>query len=72
MPIDTRDLSRRNFLIGSAAASISVSFPSLASVSDESLSGLSCEVLVCGATPAGIAAAVTAARLGRKVILAEL
>jgi NADPH-dependent 2,4-dienoyl-CoA reductase/sulfur reductase-like enzyme len=71
MPVDIRDFSRRTFLVGSAAASLSASFPSFASVNDESLSQLSCEVLICGATPAGIAAAVTAAGLGRKVILAE-
>ena len=37
----------------------------------ESSSHFTCEVLVYGATPSGIAAAVTAARMGHTVILAE-
>jgi len=33
---------------------------------------LTCDVLICAATPGGISAAVTAARLGHKVIVTEL
>jgi hypothetical protein len=33
---------------------------------------LSCDVLICAATPGGISAAITAARLGHKVILTEV
>jgi hypothetical protein len=69
-PIALTRLTRRRFLAataGAAAASVICPRPSTAS----SGSARSCEVFVYGATPGGIAAAVAAARLGRRVILAD-
>jgi ribulose 1,5-bisphosphate synthetase/thiazole synthase len=68
-------ISRREFVAGTAAASAMVAVNSvkpLAAYADRATSThLVCDVLVCAATPGGIAAAVTAARRGHSVILAE-
>jgi ribulose 1,5-bisphosphate synthetase/thiazole synthase len=70
-----REISRREFVAGAAAASTVVAFnivQPLAAYADRTNSThLACDVLVCAATPGGIAAAVTAARRGHSVILAE-
>jgi hypothetical protein len=66
-------LNRRQFISQSAIAGAGFQFAGGApGLLAESLRGqISCDVLVCSATPGGIAAAITAARLGHSVILAE-
>jgi len=68
-------ISRREFVMGLAAApaldGLEGAIPFLTGTSGQSAAHAECDVLVCGATPGGIAAAVTAARMGNSVILAE-
>jgi hypothetical protein len=75
MKFHLKNVSRRKFLAGSAAASTVATFngmlPSLAYADRTSIPPIKCDVLVCGATPSGISAAVSAARLGHDVILIE-
>jgi hypothetical protein len=71
MKIDGVPVSRRKFIAGSAAASILSGIGGISSLHAETASNIHCDVLVCGATPAGIAAAITAARRGQRVVLAE-
>ncbi len=69
------EISRRKFVASSAAISALGALSSItSSFSNGEEAGdthIECDVLVYGATPAGIAAAVTAARQGRYVILAH-
>ena len=66
-----RKITRRKFLVDTAAAAASVGMagtvPCSAYADPAAQSHISCDVLVCGATPAVIAAAVTAARNHRSV-----
>lgn len=67
----TPPISRRAFVSGTAGASLAAGLQSLLPAALAEPSHLRCGVLVCAATPAGIAAAVTAARHGRSVLLVE-
>jgi hypothetical protein len=75
MKMTRSEISRREFMIGTAAATALVGVTGVMSSSayadTTGQSHLNCDLLVCGATPAGIAAAVTAAREGLSVILTE-
>ena len=66
-------MNRRQFIETAAVAATGVIAPACRTVEPESAATGEelCDVLVYGATPGGIAAAVSAARLGRSVILAE-
>jgi hypothetical protein len=68
-----KSFNRREFIVGTTAAGLGVRMAGglsqvLAATTAEELR---CDVLVCAATPGGISTAVTAARLGHSVILAE-
>src|SRR4051812_17230382 len=60
-------LSRRQFVAGAGLGSLALATRNLCSAAGDD----TCDVVVIGGTPGGIATAVTAARLGRRVTLVE-
>ena len=72
-------MNRREFLKGGVASSVAVCGSTLNAAISETDAGvrvptdtwISADVVVCGGGPAGVCAAVSAARAGAKVILAE-
>jgi hypothetical protein len=74
MPKDRKKVSRREFVAAAAitaTAGFCAALPKLNANSPLTESREKCDVLVCGATPGGIAAAVTAAKMGDHVTLVE-
>jgi len=68
----TGHINRRQFLHRSALAGLGTEIAGRLPLFGQARSSDSiCDVLVCSATPGGIAAAISAARLGQSVILAE-
>jgi hypothetical protein len=67
-----KKFTRRQFAAGTAIAGIGATLVGrLPQAFGQSVHDLHCDVLVCAATPGGISAAITAARLGHSVIVAE-
>ena len=69
------NISRRKFVVAAGASALAGRlkdlYPGALPYTGEFGLEVDCDVLVCGATPGGIAAAITAARMGHQVVLAE-